>query len=514
MLKRLILIFSSFDKEVLMVNLIIKHVTIAITAFICLLSVMVQTGIGQVSPKNYQLSDACADDIYWDSSITPFSWSWPPTVSVKAMTVYNSELIVAGRFVLPLSGGDTAYNIAAWDGESWYSLGAGLRGDTATVYALTVYHGKLIAGGAFTSAGGIPAEKIAAWDGNAWSPLGSGMGPYVYALEVYRDALIAGGYFTSAGGTSANCIAAWDGASWSALGSGMGGDYPYVYALTVYDTLLIAGGKFGVAGGISAYRLAAWNGDVWSAAGPGFDSTSGDVRCLKVFDDCLVIGGGFSKAGYTILNKIAIWDRHSWSSLGSGLTGSNAGVFALADYDGRLFCGGSFTVAGATPSNYIAMWDGDSWYPLGSGLGNDWPYVNALTTYDNKLVVGGDFALAGGKPSAFIALWTKGYPTDVSEDDKFSLPANYQLSQNYPNPFNPSTTIEFDLPRRSHVSVTVYNVLGREVSRLINRELPIGNHQITWDGSTDSGAHASTGVYFYRIKAAGHDETKKMLLLK
>ena len=62
---------------------------------------------------------------------------------------------------------------------------------------------------------------VAAWDGTAWSPLGSGMDSTIYALTVYDTKLIAGGGFITAGGTSANHVAAWDGTAWSALGSGM-----------------------------------------------------------------------------------------------------------------------------------------------------------------------------------------------------------------------------------------------------------------------------------------------------
>ena len=104
-------------------------------------------------------------------------------------------------------------------------------------------------------------------------------------------------------------------------------------------------------------------------------------------------------------------------------------------------------------------------------------------------------------------------PTAV-EDESDDLPVSYNLSQNYPNPFNPSTSIEFDLPRRSNVKISVYNLLGQEVSQLVDQEFSAGNHRIYWDGSTDSGQRASTGVYFYRIEAEGYVETKKMLLLK
>jgi len=104
--------------------------------------------------------------------------------------------------------------------------------------------------------------------------------------------------------------------------------------------------------------------------------------------------------------------------------------------------------------------------------------------------------------------------SDVDADLADLRPDKAPLMQNYPNPFNPVTVIEFYLPRRSMVNISVYNLLGQEVSRLIDDEFPAGNHRITWDGYTNSGLRAATGVYFYRIVADGFSATKKMLLLK
>jgi len=89
------------------------------------------------------------------------------------------------------------------------------------------------------------------------------------------------------------------------------------------------------------------------------------------------------------------------------------------------------------------------------------------------------------------------------------LPQNYALNQNYPNPFNPSTSISFDLPVASHVNLKIYNVLGQEVTDLVNEFMEAGSHSIPWDA-----ARYSSGVYFYRISAENFTETKKMMLLK
>ena len=94
------------------------------------------------------------------------------------------------------------------------------------------------------------------------------------------------------------------------------------------------------------------------------------------------------------------------------------------------------------------------------------------------------------------------------------VPASYTLNQNYPNPFNPSTEIAFALPSASHVTLTVYNILGQSVKTLVDGDLTEGSHQVTWDGTDNGGSIVSSGIYFYRIQANNFVATKKMTLLK
>jgi hypothetical protein len=88
-------------------------------------------------------------------------------------------------------------------------------------------------------------------------------------------------------------------------------------------------------------------------------------------------------------------------------------------------------------------------------------------------------------------------------------PVAFALRQNYPNPFNPSTTIAYDVPRDVHVRLRVFDVLGREVTTLVNETLKAGHQSIQWN----SGGEAS-GLYFYRLEAGEFVATGRMLLLK
>ncbi|MEK7775102.1 MAG: T9SS type A sorting domain-containing protein [Candidatus Zixiibacteriota bacterium] len=90
-----------------------------------------------------------------------------------------------------------------------------------------------------------------------------------------------------------------------------------------------------------------------------------------------------------------------------------------------------------------------------------------------------------------------------------NLPTSFGLNQNYPNPFNPTTNISFDVPKASHVELSVYNVLGQKVVSLVNQDMEPGSHTVAWDASNNS-----SGVYYYRIAAGTFAQTKKMVLLK
>ena len=96
-----------------------------------------------------------------------------------------------------------------------------------------------------------------------------------------------------------------------------------------------------------------------------------------------------------------------------------------------------------------------------------------------------------------------------AEGDEFTIPSSFTLAQNYPNPFNPSTTVRYELPERALVTLTVYNVLGQNVATLVSEEKEPGVHQVQFDG-----AGFASGLYFYRLKAGGFVETRKLVLLR
>tara|TARA_B100001079_G_C15938341_1_gene309558 strand:- start:78 stop:464 length:387 start_codon:yes stop_codon:yes gene_type:complete len=98
--------------------------------------------------------------------------------------------------------------------------------------------------------------------------------------------------------------------------------------------------------------------------------------------------------------------------------------------------------------------------------------------------------------------------------DLTPIPQEFALHQNYPNPFNPVTTINYDLPQQTHVNLMIYDILGREVVKLISEEIPAGYQSVIWNTRNTFGTPVSAGIYFYQIQTKDFVKTRKMVLLK
>jgi len=90
-----------------------------------------------------------------------------------------------------------------------------------------------------------------------------------------------------------------------------------------------------------------------------------------------------------------------------------------------------------------------------------------------------------------------------------NVPDEYKLYQNYPNPFNPSTNIKYQIPNNGFVSIKVFDILGKEITTLVNEKQSSGTYEVTFDGGD-----LSSGIYFYKLETDGFSEVKKLILLK
>jgi hypothetical protein len=136
----------------------------------------------------------------------------------------------------------------------------------------------------------------------------------------------------------------------------------------------------------------------------------------------------------------------------------------------------------------------------------------------------GDYAIVGAPGnddagsdfgSAYVN-FSPSTPTGIDADIMSeSAPAAFSLSTARPNPFNPSATLAYEVPEQTHITLTVYNLLGQEVVRLVDQVQAAGHYEAVWNGTNITGAGVSSGIYLYRITSgSGYTETKWMTLLK
>ena len=150
------------------------------------------------------------------------------------------------------------------------------------------------------------------------------------------------------------------------------------------------------------------------------------------------------------------------------------------------------------------------WQAIGSsgGIAND-------SQNDTKSLAG--FISGGGSGDGTNTHWG-GIRFDVilavDIENTILVPNEFALHQNYPNPFNPSTSIEYSLARHSKVSLTIYNILGQKVTKIVDTDQEAGQYAINWDALDDNGNETASGIYFYKIVAGDFTQIKKMLLLK
>jgi plastocyanin len=116
-----------------------------------------------------------------------------------------------------------------------------------------------------------------------------------------------------------------------------------------------------------------------------------------------------------------------------------------------------------------------------------------------------DFHFSSGMKGKIIALGTSG----VNNTYTSMQPDAFRLRQNFPNPFNPSTTISFDIPSPTHVSIKVYNLIGEMIATIADENMSAGSYSMVWNA-----ASIPSGVYFYRLNAGQFTQTRKLMVLK
>ena len=353
---------------------------------------------------------AAAGVVLWDG--TQFE-TLPPVSTVRALTLWNDQIVVAAR-----ASNNGPFKILALNGSAWDTLGTPSNG----VNAMTVWSGKLVIVGLFTSIDGVPANNVAVFDGVGWSALGNGLGGGLppYSVVDHAGTLVVGGQMSAL-----HFVVRWDPVAnaWQTLGAGLDG---YVYGLASDGTNLFAAGEFSHSGSTPVSGVARWDGAAWNSVGlpagaqasgkitiwngkavfaysnppsrlmawdgvglsalpgdsigfnfGGMPSNSSGVGSVGTWGTSLVVTGTFFRNGSVPVPGILLYDGTQWSTLGEAWDGSQRGPGPGDITDMRAW-GGSLVVAGqfglVSDQDHYAMnpgivaWDGTHWSGLGSGL--------------------------------------------------------------------------------------------------------------------------------------------------
>jgi len=148
------------------------------------------------------------------------------------------------------------------------------------------------------------------------------------------------------------------------------------------------------------------------------------------------------------------------------------------------------------------------------------PYQTIYDTFFNYGINRLSFEWNVGAMDEYDTTWaTNGpwqYTIDVSQlslQDEI-LPSYYILSQNFPNPFNPTTSIQYTIPENSIVKLTIFNIQGKEINQIFNKEHKPGQYAILWDGKDNNGNIVPTGMYFYQLFTKNYSSIRKMIFIK
>jgi photosystem II stability/assembly factor-like uncharacterized protein len=217
----------------------------------------------------------------------------------------------------------------------------------------------------------------------------------------------------------------------------------------------------------------------------------------------------FSSFQYSLINSVAATgnliflgnEDGVYRSTDKGATWRKSNLYMKDSAVTSIYYYNNIVVAGTSTGNIYKSSDkGNTWNSFNTGLINNVP-VNCLGS-------NGKYVFAGSKNNS---IWRNNSIADSPEfvsGDNIN-PEKYSLLQNFPNPFNPVTRIRYSLTFEGNVLVKVYDISGKEITRLVNEKQSAGYHEITFDASG-----LSSGVYFYEINSGSFKDIKKMILIK
>lgn len=308
---------------------------------------------------------------------------------------------------------------------------------------------------------------------------------------------------------------------WSKTFGGAGGESAAAVRETLDGGYVVFGttGSFGSGySSLYAVRTDSLGDTLWTTTYGGESADFG--YAVEVSPD-----GGFVFAGATASYGAGYSDMYlvktdpqgtvEWDRFYGGSEDDRAYTVQVAP-DGGYFLAGRTQSYGSGQYDMYAVRTDPVGFPLWSRTygGEKSDYCRMALAYPEGFVlVGYTYSFSSGGSDSYLVTVRDDQATWVPELDEV-IPRDFELAQNYPNPFNLSTVIEFTVDRRNDFTLTVYNILGQEVSRRRLGSLSSGLHTVTWDGLDKTGREVASGVYLYRLSTDTHHLTRKMILLK
>ncbi len=431
---------------------------------------------------------------------------WDPDTNdlVMSLALQGSVMYLGGGFT---SVGEWVerHGLAAMDATTGRVTDWDPR-PSSYVKSLLVHGGKVYVGGYFSWIGGQPRYGIAALDpetgeATSWNP---GADWAVWSMAPLGNTVVAGGIFSWIGGRSQRGLAAIDTSTGLATtwNPHAGGD---VYSVAVSDSVIYVGGDFLTMGGQPRNSLAALD-PVTGMATPWNPETDGSIGAMTLLNGTIYVGGWFHTVNGVVRHNLAAIDRFgavtSWVADAFG-PGGYGNVQALAAADSTVYAGGFFTWVAGQPRPYFAALDATT-----GALRPEYPQpddnVWSLAASNGIVYVGGGFTKMSSWPQVNFAAINP--PEAPSQPTRPGL----ALAQCAPNPVRDNTVIRYALPADQWVSLSVFDLQGRLIAKLLSRELQTaGLHDVPV-----STAGWRPGCYLYRLEGGGLSATRKMVVLQ
>ena len=371
---------------------------------------------------------------------------------ISAIAVGSNGTVYAGAI-------DYGLSMSKDNGNHWQAINSGLPGPINLNSLLTVSDQLLFAG----TKSGLYRTKP---DTLHWELVGGGFQPYsVTALAKLNDTVLFAGcsngafYGSTDGGNAWKMIA--------------------IFPKAIFDIIPGDNGKI-FAGGAGGVSKSIDSGKTWSNINMASLLEGGYVGAMAVAPNKTIFAAGMD----ALLRSTD--DGSTWTPV-LGRDGMRISISALIiTKTGTIYTSGD--------STYCSTDNGQTWEST-----NIYPPNCYSLSDDGLLYAGSWYGVFSTQPKVM----------GVNPSEHEALATTFALSQNYPNPFNPTTTIRFTVPFNSFVTLTIYDIMGREIERLVAEERHAGTYTVKFNPK-----NLSSGMYFYRLQSGAFSETKKLLLLK